>query len=354
MPAATRPATSMATAPARPAARAAGLSDEESNASSTGADHQHVTRSQLRVEIAAAAESQASGIRIEFRQQRRETDVKFEELGHRMDAKFEEQGREIKEHGQRLDRFARMLQAHARITRAKEANRSATHLYSRVEVVIRYDYEDDELSEPWGFPERVGAFWRLKKPSGWESLARLHEFYGTTTWFEWGLGSLDPDSEDDEDVSAPPHQSLREAVSFAPDIALQELAQHLGLDYDKICANVVEDVRIHRTRSAVKRSLAPQPTIDLSKRPKIEPRRHEEAERLSLEDLIGKPDYERTESHRSIKTPSTQLGWDPLSNRGGRSSISGGGSSDSGRRSRNKDPTPSPTSVATSNADLRP
>ena len=58
-------------APFYPETRADASPEEESDTEppSNGAEHQYLTRPELAVEIGRAAEHQASGIRVEFRQQ---------------------------------------------------------------------------------------------------------------------------------------------------------------------------------------------------------------------------------------------------------------------------------------------
>jgi len=306
-----------------------------------------VTRRQLHEELARVTEIQARGIRREFEEQRRQTDAKFneqrlliEEQQRQMDNKFEE----LRRHTYLQ---TNSLKARMEISDTKQGNRGATRLWSHIRMVARYDDSVGTLVKPEIFPDRVGAFWRLKTRRGWRTLMRLHEFYGTLSWRRWGLEFLDEDSDDEVQELAPAHKCLLDAIEYAPDIALQELAQHLGLDYERLTVNVPEDMESLRNRSTrTKRAVVDDEPQELAKRtkqrgspPSKSPKKGElkpESDPSSLKtaDLIGGSPKQPAPSRS--KTPSTRIGWAPPS-----------------EHSRPQNSSLSPTSIATSMKGLQ-
>lgn len=346
-----------------------------SDGSESGSRDEMVTYVDLHRAMQAAEDRQSRGIRYEFSLQWRKIDEKLEEhwstlsevqeqmnelrqevtshssalsglqvavKAHSQELKdhgrqMKEHGQELKEHGQELKTITHRVEAlqrasniHNSIFHAKEMNRGATHLYNNIAPVGKLDNASGMFVEPEDFPTRVGAFWRLKKRSGWSDMIRLHRFYQTSTWTEWGLGLLDYESDEDNTPLEPAHKTLEDAIRYAPEIALHQLAQHIGLDYDKIALNAEEDQRKHENRLAQikRRAAAPQSTT-IPKRPRgplpsLSP--------IPWEDLVGKfsptpPAPPPPRSH----TNSTRLGWAQPS-----------------EKSRSHQASPSPTSVATS------
>lgn len=327
------------------------ISDDEHGVD-TGSGGGAITRVDFQQAMEAAEERQSRGIRYEFFLQGSRIDTKLEEhqstlsgvqrevnelrrevKGHGQE--LQGHSEELKKHGQRLDNLAqrvdalhRASDAHNRISNAKEINRGATHLYNNIVPVGKRDEASETLVEPQRFPARVGTFWRLKKRSGWGDLVRLHRFYETSTWHEWGIGLLDDESDDDDAPLEPAHKTLEDAVHYAPEIALHQLAQHIGLDYDKIALNAEEDQRNHESRTTrAKRPTAAPQTTTVAKRPNLR-----SLSPIPHSELVGK--FTPTPPARRSKTPSTKLGWAQPSDR-------------SGDESRPHRASPSPTSVAT-------
>ena len=312
---------------------------DDSDTSGTSAERDTVvTRGQLRKEIEDASERQARGIRYEFQQQRQWTDARFEEQRQRTDAKFERVQQELREQRQWTDaKFeeqrqwtdAKFEEQRQRTDilynglKAQAENRGATHLWNRIRVIVIHEESSGKILEPKQFPGRVGDFWRLKQRRGWKELAYLHEFYGSTSWPDWGLQSFGLDSDEESEQLVPAHKSLGEAVEYAPEVALQELAQHLGLDYDKISMNVEDDLQRQRNRSTrEKRSHIPEDLKDLAKRPKADistpagrvdaaPERTRDNVGLTISQLVGGSPKQVTPPRP--RTPSTTLGWAPPS-----------------------------------------
>ncbi|KYG40553.1 hypothetical protein M433DRAFT_148343 [Acidomyces richmondensis BFW] len=335
--------------------RMAASSDAETvlSAHSSVGDDIVVTRRQLHEELVRVTEIQARGIRREFEEQRRQMDAKFEEQRllieeqrRQTDAKFQEQRHQTDNKFEELRRHTYLqthsLKARIEISDTKQGNRGATRLWSHIRMVAKYDDFVGALVKPENFPDRVGAFWRLKTRRGWRSMMRLHEFYGTTSWRRWGLEFLDEDSDDEVQELAPAHKCLLDAIEYAPDIALQELAQHLGLDYERLTVNVPEDMESLRNRSTrAKRAVVDDEPQELAKRtkqrgshPSKSPEKGElkpESDPSSLKtaDLIGGSPKQPAPSRS--KTPSTRIGWAPPS-----------------EHSRPQNSSLSPTSIATS------
>lgn len=173
---------------------------------------------------------------------------------------------------------------------------------------------------PQSLPIRVGIFWQLKSQRNWATLVYLHEFYGTESWLDWSLTSFDVDSDEDEPQPTATHESLQEAVEYAPEIALQELAIHLGLDYDEIEMSINDEIQTRPVTAVrtdpIKRSAPKAIATNAPKRIRrlevpTNPGRSDEqqvrveAPRLPLHVLLGNG----TPSPGSSKDPSAQVGW---------------------------------------------
>ena len=321
MPSATRSASSMPAA-SRPAKMGNPTADTDSDSSSSNTQERprFVTRSRLRRELLKAGEIQANGIRNEFYQQRQQTNARFD-----------------------------AMEAKQTITDAKQNNQTAFRLRSKISSVGHLDASSRILHQPPNvFPKWVGTFWRLKERRNWHNLVRLHEFYGTEDWDMWGLDSFDSEDEESGDEIVPGHRTMRDAVEYAPDLALSELARHLGLNYHEISIHVTEDLMLERSRpttsghpkrlagaigspsSEPKRSrplgrraspLCAQPPKRLESGSPTEadtprsPTDVDSVQRLPLRDLIGATDDYPKGHITPAVSDSTRLGWKPPSDR---------------------------------------
>ncbi|KAF2478440.1 hypothetical protein BDY17DRAFT_314231 [Neohortaea acidophila] len=100
-------------------------------------------------------------------------------------------------------------------------------------------------------------------------LAALLRFYASDSWPVWGLVSLSPEDESDVEEPLVVHETLDIATIWAPEIAVQELARYVGLDYDKVMINVKEYEKVQEKRAAyAKRTVADDPIP--SKRGRLE------------------------------------------------------------------------------------
>ncbi|KAK6429852.1 hypothetical protein LTR95_013998 [Oleoguttula sp. CCFEE 5521] len=137
--------------------------------------------------------------------------------------------------------------AQLRQLKAQQINRSATRINNLIQPVGHFDGTPatTELSSRYKY---VHQFMRLKRRENWPVLAQLHGFYGSESWSTWGLISMSSWDESDTEEPLMTHTTMEEAISWAPNDALQELARHLGLDYDKIMANVEEYESLHQKR----------------------------------------------------------------------------------------------------------
>ena len=350
MPSATRPASSMPAA-SRPTKIEDPTADSDSDSSSNSTQERprFVTRSRLRRELLKAGEIQARGIRNEFYQQRQQTDRKFEEQQLHTDARFDA-----------MEARQTITDARQTITDAKQNNQTAFRLRSKIFSVGHLDASSRMLRRPPSiFPKWVGTFWRLKERRNWYKLIQLHEFYGTEDWEMWGLDSFDSEDEKSVEEIVPGHNTMRDAVEYAPDLALSELARHLGLNHHEISIHVTEDLMLERSRpttsghskrlpeaigsppSEPKRSrplgrrtspLRAQPSKGLESVSPTEgnappsPTEVDSVQRLPLRDLIGAvDDYPRYTT--PAVSESTRLGWKPPSDRYSSNGRSSGKSS---------------------------
>lgn len=129
-------------------------------------------------------------------------------------------------------------------------------------------------------------------------MSYLFRFYNLSGWKNWGSHSSDLESSDSESEnstsakstlsepssrkSSPPSlfplqpRTLEEAIDAHPELALQDIAEEIGLDYDRI-ESIVREYKIHHTKQALtqaplKRSTPPKLIRDLSsKRQRPEP-----------------------------------------------------------------------------------
>ncbi|KAF2478460.1 hypothetical protein BDY17DRAFT_306278 [Neohortaea acidophila] len=312
-----------------------------------------LTASYIHQELSRFADIQARGIRYEFQRQEKRMHDQIEGQDERAHAQFE-------------DVHARfdLLQATQVIIGARQSNQTAYRLTSRIYPVEMFDTTKQMLCKPPEdiFPRWVGSFWRLKQPRNWSKLVKLHEFYKTEGWERWGVQSFEDmdgeDAEQDEHQEVeeedkvelvPGHTSLAEAIEYAPDIALSELARHLGLNYDEIGVRVtnalVSDISGRITEQRTKRaSSAMLDLMQQGKRCKTLGTREADAQissptegkqplspedegndgnppsptevntppgRLPLRDLIGND--VPTKVRESPRTISTKIGWKPPS-----------------------------------------
>ena len=287
-----------------------------------------------------AAELQTRGIRNEFEQQQKQTDAQFEEQRRQTDARFDAVYAQFD-----------AMQAKQSITDTKQNNQTAFRLRSKIYYVEHFDPTSQTLRQPPPdiFLRWVGTFWRFKEPQNRDKLVRLHEFYQTEDWERWGLDSFKPEDEDTGEQLVPGHKSMTEAVEYASDLALSELAQHLGLNYYEISIHVTEDVATKQSRQTgsqqskrsvhIANSLSPRgkhlkalrkstqalhththPIMDLKRESSTgssnqtppSPTEVSSASHLPLQNLIDDVDSHAVRGPRSTVS-NTQLGWKPPS-----------------------------------------
>ena len=221
--------------------------------------------------------------------------------------------------------------------KAQYINKGATYINNPIQPVGRDDGTliPTKLSELYKY---VHKFLRLKRRIEWPALAALLRFYGSESWPTWGLISLSPGYEGDAEEPLAVHESLEVAISWAPEIALQDLARYLGLDYDRIIANMEEHERLQQRRAEyTKRMVADEPALSKRERPETS----EQQGRIPQVDTARKP--------ASIGAPSEEVGWDTRATED---------RTPESKRPRFRDarrdpqPTRSQTSVATSDAQL--
>lgn len=168
----------------------------------------------------------------------------------------------------------------------------------------------------------------------------LLRFYNLSGWKSWGSCSSDLESSDSESenstsakspssepssqksspTSSFPQQprTLEDAIDAHPELALQEIAEEIGLDYDRIESSVQAYKVYHAQQASIqaplKRSTPPKLTRDSSlKRQRREPRPSPPIPIpvLTLEDLekMDASQERRYNPPRSEPSISTQLGW---------------------------------------------
>ena len=164
----------------------------------------------------------------------------------------EEQRAEMRQRFDENDRRFDKMEAQLDQQKAQMRNQRATHVNNAVEAVGLDDGTpiSSNLSKQY---KHVHEFVRLKRPGKWQVLAELLHFYGSTSWPTWGLLSLSLGDESDEEEPLASHDSLEAAIAWAPEIALQELASYIGLDYNAIVTNVEEYERMQVRRAMPKK-----------------------------------------------------------------------------------------------------
>ncbi|EMC97304.1 hypothetical protein BAUCODRAFT_446387 [Baudoinia panamericana UAMH 10762] len=273
-------------------------------------------------------------------EQRADTNRRFDEqradTNRRLDEQRADTNRRFDEHGKILGQ----LEAQLVHMKAQQINQRATHINNPVQPVGRDDGTPipTELSQQYN---HVHKFLRLKHRDKSQVLAALLRFYGltSTSWSTWGLISMSSWDRSDTEEPLMTHDTLEIAISWAPEIALQELARYLGLDYDKITINVEEYENLQQRRATQnKRAMADE--LASSKR-----------ERLVTPERQGAhiPQADRMKKPASIRTQSEELGWDARATED-RTPVSQRPRFKDG--SRYRQPSLSPTSVATSDAQL--
>lgn len=176
-----------------------------------------------------------------------------------------------------------------------------------------------------------------------DDLNYLLRFYNLSGWKSWGSCSSDLESSDSESenstfakspssepssqksaqsspTSSFPQQprTLEDAIDAHPELALQEIAEEIGLDYNRI-ESTVQEYKVYRAQQALiqaplKRSTPPKLTRDPSlKRQRREPRPSPPTPIpvLTLEDLekMEASQERRINPPRSEPSISTKLGW---------------------------------------------
>lgn len=172
-------------------------------------------------------------------------------------------------HEDRYKRFDRMLADmkqnwidQNRRNDAIRLNRSAYTARCPIEFVSRYAIgtDRDESTPSIPSPRTVLQFWRLKNNTS--HLATWVNYYEMTYWQWWAYflkedyeyyldQELDPDKpfgNREQTVPARLYDSLEQAVSAHPDIALHELCRALGIKFKKIARAMEEFERAERDK----------------------------------------------------------------------------------------------------------
>ncbi|OQN95568.1 hypothetical protein B0A48_18503 [Cryoendolithus antarcticus] len=239
------------------------------------------------------------GLHEELQQQRTQANQRFEQTNERFDKVLQELQEQRAYMDTNFQHIRWELRSFKDDAKAQQANRGATHIHNSIQPVGRYDATKDLTLMPVQFPLRVHEFLRLKLRTNWKVLASLLRFYDTRSWPAWGLISYD---ESPEEILAPTHRTLDEAIEFAPEIALQELATHIGLDYDKIMTNQAEDEKLQLNRATSAKRVQPQD----SRRAKRE--KQDEAP-VQVQQHIARAETPQPKA-TSLAPSSEEIGWD--------------------------------------------
>ena len=168
------------------------------------------------------------------------------------------------------------------------------------------------------------------------TMTYLLRFYNLSGWKSWGSCSSDLESSDSESEnstfakspsiepssqkSSPPSsfpqqpRTLEDAIDAHPELALQEIAEEIGLDYDRIESTVQAYKAYHAKQALIqaplKRSTPPILTRDSSKRQRQKPRPSPPIHipHFTVDDLVASQER-RDNLPRSEPSVSTQLGW---------------------------------------------
>ncbi|KAI4254078.1 MAG: hypothetical protein L6R42_007334 [Xanthoria sp. 1 TBL-2021] len=154
-------------------------------------------------------------------------------LGRKLDCLDEHTGRRFKA-------LEKKVQLHLDDTRALSRNALCTQGWQQVKPVSNPSNGNGLDIIPESLPDTVRSFWSLKKPSNSDTLTELLQYYQVQGYENW-------EQEEDAVVSIGPARltghahlwpMLRSAVRSHPEIAHRALAMELGLDYDRIQANM--------------------------------------------------------------------------------------------------------------------
>jgi hypothetical protein len=278
----------------------------------------------------------------------RNTNIRFDQLRADTNRRFDDTDRRFDDTNRRFDEQRSQLGQ----LKAQQINRSATHINNLIRPVGRNDGTPipTELARRYKY---VHEFLRLKRRENWPVLAKLHGFYGSASWSTWGFIPMSSWDESDTEEPLMTHTTLEEAISWAPNDALQELARHLGLDYDKIMTNVEEYESLQQRRAIEnKRVMADQPASSKRGKPatseRQEPYGPQADKTKTPAPTSGRREPCEPQADKTKKPDSTlsdELGWGSRATR------------ESQRprvvdASEYRQPTFSPTSVATSDAQL--
>lgn len=212
----------------------------------------------------------------------RDTNERLRDTNERLDKRFDDNDKKL---GQ---------------LKAQMRNQRATHVNNVIEPVGL----DDGTPVPFDLSrhyEHVHDFLRLKHRSKWKILAELLRFYGTTSWPTWGLVSLSFGDNSDMDEPLVTHDTLETAIDWAPEIALQELAMLIGLDYNGIMSNLEEYEALQGRRAVRKKRTTVSGVTASGKRTALG---------AAVGQSLGAQRAERDAKPASWKEPSEVLGWD--------------------------------------------
>lgn len=219
----------------------------------------------------------------------RETDERLRDTNERLRDANERFGRRFDDNDKKLGQL-----------KAQMRNQRATHVNNVIEPVGL----DDGTPVPFDLSrhyEHVYDFLRLKHRSKWQILAELLRFYGTTSWPTWGLVSLSFGDNSDMDEPLVSHDTLETAIDWAPEIALQELAMLIGLDYKGIMSNLEEYEALQGRRAVRKKRTTVSGVAASGKRTALG---------AAVAQGLGAQRADRDPKPASWKEPSEVLGWD--------------------------------------------
>lgn len=150
------------------------------------------------------------------------------------------------------DSRSSQLKAQLGQLKSRMTNQRATHVNNPIEPVGLDDGTPipPDLSRQY---RHVHDFLRLKHRGKWQVLATLLHFYGASSWPTWGLVSVSFGDQSDTEEPLVSHDTLEAAIDWAPDIALQELARYIGLNYKEVERNVEEYERLRERRAMPKK-----------------------------------------------------------------------------------------------------
>ncbi|KAI4254873.1 MAG: hypothetical protein L6R42_007003 [Xanthoria sp. 1 TBL-2021] len=210
-------------------------------------------------------------------------------LGRKLDCLDEHTGRRFKA-------LEKKMQLHLDDTRALSRNALCIQGWQQIKPVSNPSNRHGLDTVPESLPDTVRSFWSLKKPSNSDTSTELLQYYQVQGYEHW-------EQEEDAVVSAGPARltghaylwpMLRSAVRSHPEIAHRALAMELGLDYDRIQANMENKSTIQQIGAAPTQSDESRVPDQGRKRRRVDATEVVEPERTSTTRKSSEPVARRT------------------------------------------------------------